>query len=92
MNQTRTFLIFAWLVVATLLFMAWEGDKAPKAPGDTAAALLTSPRGADLAHAPSDPSKGDWPLVVGRAARRRQARIGAYQGRARPAVAIRTDR
>jgi YidC/Oxa1 family membrane protein insertase len=28
MNQTRTFLIFAWLVVATLLFMAWGRDKA----------------------------------------------------------------
>ena len=30
MNQTRTFLIFAWLMVATLLFMAWESDKAPR--------------------------------------------------------------
>ena len=28
MNQTRTFLLFAWLVVATLLFMAWGRDKA----------------------------------------------------------------
>ncbi|HEU4992958.1 MAG TPA: membrane protein insertase YidC [Luteimonas sp.] len=36
MNQTRTFLIFAWLVVATLLFMAWESDKAPR-PDATAA-------------------------------------------------------
>ncbi len=36
MNQTRTFLIFAWLVVATLLFMAWGRDKATP-PADTTA-------------------------------------------------------
>lgn len=38
MNQTRTFLIFAWLAVATLLFMAWSRDNAaPVANADTAA-------------------------------------------------------
>jgi YidC/Oxa1 family membrane protein insertase len=38
MNQTRTFLIFAWLAVATLLFMAWSRDNAaPDANADTAA-------------------------------------------------------
>ena len=31
MNQTRTFLIFAWLAVATLLFMAWSRDNAAPA-------------------------------------------------------------
>ena len=34
MNQTRTFLIFAWLVVATLLYMAWTQEQA--APPATA--------------------------------------------------------
>lgn len=38
MNQTRTFLIFAWLAVATLLFMAWSRDNAaPGANADTTA-------------------------------------------------------
>ena len=31
MNQTRTFLIFAWLAVATMLFMAWSRDNAAPA-------------------------------------------------------------
>ncbi|MDQ2703034.1 MAG: membrane protein insertase YidC, partial [Pseudomonadota bacterium] len=43
MNQTRTFLIFAWLAVATMLFMAWSRDNAtPTAPatqGDVPAAV-----------------------------------------------------
>ena len=26
MNQTRTFLMFAWLMVATLLWLAWSKD------------------------------------------------------------------
>lgn len=40
MNQTRTFLLFAWLVVATLLFMAWSREQVetPPAPDTTAAA------------------------------------------------------
>ena len=29
MNQTRTFLLFALLAVAYLLWMAWEKDYAP---------------------------------------------------------------
>ncbi|MEO6365033.1 MAG: membrane protein insertase YidC [Luteimonas sp.] len=32
MNQTRTFLIFAWLMVATLLWMAWGKERAAPAP------------------------------------------------------------
>ncbi|HEY8586822.1 MAG TPA: membrane protein insertase YidC [Rhodanobacter sp.] len=32
MNQTRTFLLFAMLAVAYLLFLAWEKDYAPQAP------------------------------------------------------------
>ncbi len=46
MNQTRTFLIFAWLMVATLLWMEWSKEQsapaadagaqvAPAAPGST---------------------------------------------------------
>lgn len=36
MNQTRTFLIFAWLMVAALLWMEWGKEKAaPAAPATT---------------------------------------------------------
>ena len=40
MNQTRTFLIVAWLMVATLLWMAWNKEQAtpPAQPTATVAA------------------------------------------------------
>ena len=39
MNQTRVFLIFAWLMVATLLWLEWNKDKAaPAAPAVAARA------------------------------------------------------
>jgi YidC/Oxa1 family membrane protein insertase len=41
MNQTRTFLIFALLAVAYMLFMAWEKDYAP-APAAAVASSSTS--------------------------------------------------
>ncbi|NZA24992.1 membrane protein insertase YidC [Luteimonas sp. SJ-92] len=43
MNQTRTFLILAWLMVATLLWMEWNRDKAaaPEAPPSPSAATAT---------------------------------------------------
>ena len=40
MNQTRTFLIFAWLAVATLLFMAWSREQAPAPTAANATAPL----------------------------------------------------
>ena len=40
MNQTRLFLIFAWLMVATLLWMEWGKEKA--APATPAVATETS--------------------------------------------------
>ena len=38
MNQTRTFLIFAWLMVATLLWMEWGKEQREPLP----AALATT--------------------------------------------------
>jgi YidC/Oxa1 family membrane protein insertase len=38
MTQTRTFLIFAWLAVATLLFMAWTQEKSASSQSPVAAA------------------------------------------------------
>jgi YidC/Oxa1 family membrane protein insertase len=42
MNQTRTFLIFAWLMVATLLWMAWSKEQAAPPATAPAAAMTTS--------------------------------------------------
>ena len=43
MNQTRAFLIFAWLMVATLLWMEWGKEQAaPAMPTTTATATSTS--------------------------------------------------
>ncbi|MEG3193220.1 membrane protein insertase YidC [Lysobacter sp. D1-1-M9] len=36
MNQTRVFLIFAWLMVATLLWMEWDKDQTAPPPTTTA--------------------------------------------------------
>ncbi|MBW8776172.1 MAG: membrane protein insertase YidC, partial [Stenotrophomonas sp.] len=35
MNQTRVFLIFAWLMVAVLLWMEWSREKAAPTPAPT---------------------------------------------------------
>jgi len=43
MNQTRLFLIFAWLMVATLLWMEWGKEKAAPA-ADTAAVVANDAR------------------------------------------------
>ncbi len=47
MNQTRVFLIFAWLAVATLLWMEWGKERdAARAPTTPAAAATTTASGA----------------------------------------------
>ncbi|TAM60463.1 MAG: membrane protein insertase YidC [Rhodanobacter sp.] len=45
MNQTRTFLMFALLAVAYLLFVAWQKDYAPPPPAATSAAGTASADG-----------------------------------------------
>ena len=58
MNQTRTFLIFALLAVAYLLFQAWEKDYGPQPPvvaatTTAAASTDTSVPGASSSTAPA---------------------------------------
>ena len=64
MNQTRTFLLFAWLAVATLLFMAWSKDQAavavdaPQARaigGDAASATVPTAAAGDIPAVPKAP-------------------------------------
>ncbi len=43
MNQTRTFLLIAWLAVAFLLFMEWNKGPAPATPADAPVAELPEP-------------------------------------------------
>ena len=51
MNQTRVFLIFAWMAVAVLLWMAWNREQA--APAPAAAATQTSVPSAGAAAVPA---------------------------------------
>jgi YidC/Oxa1 family membrane protein insertase len=68
MNQTRAFLIFAWLMVATLLWMEWGKDKAaPVAPTPAAAmptSTVPSATGASLPEVPSAPARTVAPATV----------------------------
>lgn len=47
MNQTRAFLIFAWLMVATLLWMEWGREQAPAGSGETADSQADPASGVD---------------------------------------------
>ncbi|MDQ3040694.1 MAG: membrane protein insertase YidC, partial [Pseudomonadota bacterium] len=51
MNQTRVFLIFAWLMVATLLWMEWGKERA--APVPSADAITAMPASASSGTVPS---------------------------------------
>ena len=48
MNQTRVFLIFAWLMVATLLWFEWSRDKAAPAQPAVAAQTAAAPAGSTV--------------------------------------------
>ena len=63
MNQTRTFLIFAWLMVAALLWMAWGQDQA--ALRQAAQAPTTQPA-ATAPAVPQAPAAGQVPHPVWR--------------------------
>ena len=58
MNQTRTFLIFAWLMVAALLWMAWGQEQAERRAPAPAVVSATAPD-PDIPAAP--PSAGAIP-------------------------------
>ena len=63
MNQTRTFLILAWLMVATLLWMEWGKERAAAATQpETAAAIPTSEAPAAV---PDAPAPGALPAAPG---------------------------
>src|SRR5690606_29711873 len=55
MNQTRTFLIVAWLMVVVLLWMEWNKEKAAPPPQAT---VQTLPAGSGAAAVPVSPPAG----------------------------------
>lgn len=95
MNQTRTFLIFAWLIVATLLWMQWGKDNAAPAPtaapvaatGQPAAAANTVPT-LDSASVPLPPATpaATTPQVPGAASATNAAATPAA-----PVITVDTD-
>src|SRR5690554_6151078 len=60
MNQTRTFLIFAWLMVATLLWMEWGKEQRTPQPEAVAAAAAADP----AASIPGAPAGAAAPAAV----------------------------
>src|SRR5690606_27578017 len=62
MNQTRVFLIFAWLMVAVLLWMEWGREKNAPDPATVAATQPAVPAANDADLAP--PSAGNVPQAA----------------------------
>ncbi|WP_448482151.1 membrane protein insertase YidC [Pseudoxanthomonas mexicana] len=64
MNQTRVFLIFAWLMVATLLWFEWSRDKAAPAQPTVAAQTAAAPAGSTVPSATAAvPANGTVPAA-----------------------------
>jgi YidC/Oxa1 family membrane protein insertase len=84
MNQTRSFLLLAWAIVAALLWMQWNAEHAPKAPAANAATAQSTP----TAPAGVQPPAGAIPSAPG-AAPAQPAQAAAKQ--AAPSIEVRTD-
>ncbi|MFT4247144.1 MAG: membrane protein insertase YidC [Pseudomonas sp.] len=83
MNQTRVFLIFAWLMVAALLWMEWNKEKTVPATPAVATQAVPAARDADVPGAPAQalPQAGS-PTV---------AAAPAVNAPAAPVVTVTTD-
>jgi len=88
MNQTRVFLIFAWLMVATLLWLEWSKDKAAPAVPAVAAQTTTAPGSTvPAAIAPSATTSGTVPSATTVAPMPAASATGATA----PRVTVNTD-
>jgi YidC/Oxa1 family membrane protein insertase len=88
MNQTRVFLIFAWLMVATLLWFEWSRDKAaPVAPAVAAQQTTATPGSTVPTAAASAPASGSVPTAPTVA----PMPVNAPKGAAAPRVTVKTD-
>lgn len=85
MNQTRTFLIFAWLMVATLLWMAWDKDHAAApAPAVATTPAPGTPAAMRDASVPAAPAATTTPTATLAPAR-------AVAGASTPVITVTTD-
>ena len=64
MNQTRTFLIFAWLMVAALLWMQWNKDQEAPPPQAMAETAAPPPSAGALPGMASDDATAAIPLAT----------------------------
>ena len=82
MTQTRTFLLFAWLMVAALLWMEWNKEQLPgPAPQVVAAGASQAPRVSGVPTAP----------VTGMPPAQQAAGITTPVAASRPSVRLRSD-
>jgi hypothetical protein len=94
MNQTRVFLIFAWLMVATLLWMEWGKEAAapPATAETTQATTSTVPDASGAATTSGVPSVPTVPTVPTSPASMSATPAPAPSpGAARPSVTVTTD-
>ena len=84
MNQTRSFLLLAWAIVAALLWMQWNAEHAPNAPAANAATTQSAPTVATGMQAPA----GAIPSAPG-AAQAQPVHPAAVA--ASPSIEVRTD-
>ena len=93
MNQTRTFLILAWLMVAVLLWMEWNKEQAAPPPAPVTAGAPMADVPAAVPTAPAS-APGQAPGAVPDAPTAPQAPGAQAESRATPAsgvVEVRTD-
>jgi YidC/Oxa1 family membrane protein insertase len=86
MNQTRSFLILAWAMVAALLWMQWNADHAPK----TAAADATANQSVPAPNNAALPTVGAIPAAPG-AQLAQPTAPAAAQAQAAASIEVRTD-
>lgn len=84
MNQTRTFLIFAWLMVAALLWMAWDKDHV--SPPAVAQATTAPATGKPVAGADAS-----VPIAPATAATAAPAPVATQTAPVAPVVTVTTD-
>lgn len=89
MNQTRVFLIFAWLMVAVLLWMEWNREKTAPPPSVPAATAVPAANDADAVPAAGAVPQANVPGAAPAAAATAEA--APANGQAAPRVTVTTD-
>ena len=91
MNQTRLFLIFAWLMVATLLWMEWNKEQAVPPPVTNSQAASPVVPGIGVPSAPVAPGTDGVPGVPAMSAAPAELPATAVVGESVDTVTVHTD-